>query len=115
MEEAAYAKLEGIDENSEPLKRYIKMERVVLGRNKKEPEADYIALGACKAVSRKHAVLSWDRAAKRWAVDVLGKNGMTVDGVEVHANGRASLKSVSALRLGSVQVYFSAALPAQPE
>ena len=99
MEEEGYAKLEGMDvETNNAVKVYIKKERVVLGRNKKDPESDYIALGECKTVSRKHAILTWNPSVKMWTLDVKGKNGMTVDGVEVPVNGKANLKNVSALR-----------------
>ena len=109
--EAAYAKFEGVDASGAPVLKYVRTLFAFLGREKKAPEDNYIALGSCTVVSRKHAKLMWDRQNDVWVLEVLGKNGMTVNGSHLTLGETVQLSGeADALRLGATKVYFSRAL-----
>ncbi|CAI7847298.1 unnamed protein product [Closterium sp. NIES-54] len=74
---AGFAKLHGED-----FEYFMQSYSVVLGRNSKKSsvDLDLSALGGGMNVSRNHARIFYDFAAREFRLEVLGKNGVYVDG-----------------------------------
>lgn len=71
----------GGDEEPSPL--LLPTTRASLSLRKPDPSTDVrvdLDLGPIKAVSRQHARLYFDYTTAAWALDVLGRNGVVVDG-----------------------------------
>lgn len=102
--EVGFAKLQGED-----FEYYMQTYSIVLGRNSKraEVDVDLTSLGGGMSISRKHARIFYDFARRRFALEVLGKNGCFVEGV-LHVPGTAPVKldSQDLLQIGEKKFYF---------
>ncbi|XP_066338027.1 FHA domain-containing protein FHA2-like [Miscanthus floridulus] len=115
--DVGFAKLQG-----ECFEYYMQTYSIVLGRHScrsskgpaaPPPEADdgvdvdLGALGGGTNVSRRHARIFYDFPRRRFALEVLGKNGCLVEGVH-HVPGSAPVKldSQDLLQMGDAKFYF---------
>ncbi|ERN10052.1 hypothetical protein AMTRI_Chr06g172640 [Amborella trichopoda] len=102
--EAGFAKLQGED-----FEYYMQTYSIVLGRNSKKSavDVDLASLGGGMNISRHHARIFYDFQRRRFALDVLGKNGCCVEGV-LHLPGTAPVKldSQDLLQIGDKKFYF---------
>jgi len=115
--DVGFAKLQG-----ECFEYYMQTYSIVLGRHSRRsskgpaappPEADdgvdvdLGALGGGMNVSRRHACIFYDFPRRRFALEVLGKNGCLVEGVH-HVPGSAPVKldSQDLLQMGDARFYF---------
>ncbi|KAL6662260.1 hypothetical protein ACP70R_000119 [Stipagrostis hirtigluma subsp. patula] len=118
--EVGFAKLQG-----EGFEYYMQTYSIVLGRHSRRrdrraagapapppPEDDDVdvdlgALGGGMNVSRRHARIFYDFARRRFALEVLGKNGCLVEGVHhVPGDPPVKLDSQDLLQMGDAQFYF---------
>ncbi|KAL8215084.1 hypothetical protein R6Q57_004533 [Mikania cordata] len=76
--EAGFAKLQGED-----FEYYMQTYSIILGRNSKKStvDVDLSSLGGGMNISRHHARIFYDFQRRRFALEVLGKNGCFVEGV----------------------------------
>ncbi|KQJ88542.1 FHA domain-containing protein FHA2 [Brachypodium distachyon] len=115
--EVGFAKLQGED-----FEYYMQTYSIVLGRQSRKKlqhgedpaaaapddvDVDLGILGGGMNVSRRHARIFYDFARRRFALEVLGKNGCLVEGV-LHVPGSAPVKldSQDLLQMGDAQFYF---------
>ncbi|PKA49635.1 hypothetical protein AXF42_Ash004176 [Apostasia shenzhenica] len=102
--EVGFAKLQGED-----FEYYMQTYSIVLGRNSKraEVDVDLASIGGGMSVSRHHARIFYDFSRRRFALEVLGKNGCFVEGV-LHVPGAAPVKldSQDLLQIGDKKFYF---------
>lgn len=102
--EAGFAKLQGED-----FEYYMQTYSIILGRNSKKStvDVDLSSLGGGMNISRHHARIFYDFARRRFALEVLGKNGCLVEGV-LHLPGNAPVKldSQDLLQIGDKEFYF---------
>uniref|UniRef100_A0A0D9XRY3 FHA domain-containing protein n=1 Tax=Leersia perrieri TaxID=77586 RepID=A0A0D9XRY3_9ORYZ len=120
--EVGFAKLQG-----ENFEYYMQTYSIVLGRLSKRPnpnnphpnpnppsaaaaddvDVDLGILGGGRNVSRRHARIFYDFARRRFALEVLGKNGCLVEGV-LHVPGGEPVKldSQDLLQMGDARFYF---------
>jgi hypothetical protein len=117
--EVGFAKLQG-----EGFEYYMQTYSIVLGRHSHRrdrsgavaaappPDADGVdvdlgALGGGMNVSHRHARIFYDFVRRRFALEVLGKNGCLVEGVH-HFPGSPPVKldSQDLLQMGDAQFYF---------
>ncbi|KAG1331505.1 transcriptional activator FHA1-like [Cocos nucifera] len=119
--EVGFAKLQGED-----FEYYMQSYSIILGRNSKKSEVDVdlASLGGGMNISRHHARIFYDFPRRRFALEVLGKNGCVVEGV-LHVPGTPPVKldSQDLLQMGDKQFYFllpsrsifeTARIPRQP-
>lgn len=67
----------------------------------------HIDLGPAKIVSRNHAVIRFDTKEEEWLLDVVGRNGVKVDGTFVKSTeGPQRLSSGEVLEIGGVEMMF---------
>lgn len=102
--EAGFAKLQGED-----FEYYMQTYSIVLGRNSKKSsvDVDLAGLGGGMNISRQHARIYYDFDRKRFALQVLGKNGCHVEGVLYHPNDPpVKLDSQYLLQIGDKKFYF---------
>ncbi|KAL9315541.1 hypothetical protein ACSQ67_016542 [Phaseolus vulgaris] len=96
--EAGFAKLQGED-----FEYYMQTYSIVLGRNSKKStvDVDLSSLGGGMNISRHHARIFYDFARRRFALEVLGKNGCLVEGVlHLPGNPPVKLDSQDLLQIG---------------
>ncbi|XP_073099951.1 FHA domain-containing protein FHA2 isoform X1 [Elaeis guineensis] len=102
--EVGFAKLQGED-----FEYYMQTYSIILGRNSKKSEVDVdlASLGGGMNISRHHARIFYDFSRRRFALEVIGKNGCVVEGV-LHVPGTAPVKldSQDLLQMGDKQFYF---------
>ncbi|WOL02507.1 FHA domain-containing protein FHA2-like [Canna indica] len=102
--EVGFAKLQGED-----FEYYMQTYSIVLGRNSKTSavDVDLVELGGGMNISRHHARIFYDFTRRRFALEVLGKNGCLVEGV-LHVPGTPPVKldSQDLLQMGDKQFYF---------
>ncbi|XP_078433935.1 SMAD/FHA domain-containing protein isoform X2 [Wolffia australiana] len=102
--EAGFAKLQGED-----FEYYMQTYSILLGRNSKKStvDVDLASLGGGMNISRVHARIFYDFPRRRFALEVLGKNGCLVEGV-LHLPGNAPVKldSQDLLQIGDKKFYF---------
>ncbi|KAK4774744.1 hypothetical protein SAY86_009679 [Trapa natans] len=102
--EAGFAKLQGED-----FEYYMQTYSIVLGRNSKKStvDVDLASLGGGMNISRHHARVFYDFTRRRFALEVLGKNGCLVEGV-LHLPGSPPVKldSQDLLQIGDKEFYF---------
>ncbi|CAN6362920.1 unnamed protein product [Urochloa humidicola] len=115
--EVGFAKLQG-----ECFEYYMQTYSIILGRHSRrggsntapapaEPDdgvdVDLGALGGGMNVSRRHARIFYDFPRRRFALEVLGKNGCLVEGVH-HLPGSPHVKldSQDLLQMGEAKFYF---------
>ncbi|KAF0896991.1 hypothetical protein E2562_031297 [Oryza meyeriana var. granulata] len=121
--EVGFAKLQGED-----FEYYMQTYSIVLGRHSRrrnqpgggggagggaaaaapdDVDVDLGILGGGMNVSRRHARIFYDFARRRFALEVLGKNGCLVEGV-LHVPGSPPVKldSQDLLQMGDAQFYF---------
>ncbi|KAJ7189643.1 hypothetical protein O6H91_01G019200 [Diphasiastrum complanatum] len=104
--EAGFAKLQGED-----FEYYMQTYSIVLGRNSNTStiyvDLDLASLGGGKNISRQHARIFYDFDRKRFALEVLGKNGCYVEGV-LYLPGTLPIKldSQDLLQIGDKKFYF---------
>ncbi|OAY68263.1 FHA domain-containing protein FHA2 [Ananas comosus] len=102
--EVGFAKLQGED-----FEYYMQTYSIILGRNSKKSEVDVdlASLGGGMNISRHHARIFYDFARRRFALEVIGKNGCLVEGV-LHVPGTPPVKldSQDLLQMGDKQFYF---------
>ncbi|XP_021720085.1 FHA domain-containing protein FHA2-like isoform X1 [Chenopodium quinoa] len=102
--EAGFAKLQGED-----FEYYMQTYSIILGRNSKKStvDVDLASLGGGMNISRHHARIFYDFQRRRFALEVLGKNGCLVEGV-LHLPGNAPVKldSQDLLQIGDKEFYF---------
>ena len=86
--EAGFAKLQGED-----FEYYMQTYSIILGRNSKKStvDVDLSSLGGGMNISRHHARIFYDFAHRRFALEVLGKNGCFIEGV-LHLPGNPPVK-----------------------
>ncbi|XP_038986970.1 FHA domain-containing protein FHA2-like isoform X2 [Phoenix dactylifera] len=119
--EVGFAKLQGED-----FEYYMQSYSIILGRNSKKSEVDVdlASLGGGMNISRHHARIFYDFPRRRFALEVMGKNGCVVEGV-LHVPGTPPVKldSQDLLQMGDKQFYFllpsrsifeTARIPRQP-
>nr|KYP38431.1 Fork head transcription factor 1 [Cajanus cajan] len=102
--EAGFAKLQGED-----FEYYMQTYSIVLGRNSKKStvDVDLSSLGGGMNISRHHARIFYDFARRRFALEVLGKNGCLVEGVlHLPDNPPVKLDSQDLLQIGDKEFYF---------
>lgn len=67
----------------------------------------HIDLGPAKIVSRNHAVIRFDTKEEQWLLDVVGRNGVKVDGTFLKPfEGSHCLSSGEVLEIGGVEMMF---------
>ncbi|KAM3373823.1 transcriptional activator FHA1 [Capsicum galapagoense] len=102
--EAGFAKLQGED-----FEYYMQTYSIILGRNSKKStvDVDLSSLGGGMNISRHHARIFYDFQRRRFALEVLGKNGCLVEGV-LHLPGNPPIKldSQDLLQIGDKEFYF---------
>ncbi|WOL11385.1 FHA domain-containing protein FHA2-like [Canna indica] len=102
--EVGFAKLQGED-----FEYYMQTYSIVLGRNSKTSavDVDLASIGGGMNISRRHARIFYDFPRRRFALEVLGKNGCLVEGV-LHEPGSPPVKldSQDLLQIGDKQFYF---------
>ncbi|KAL8191875.1 hypothetical protein R6Q57_028606 [Mikania cordata] len=102
--EAGFAKLQGED-----FEYYMQTYSIILGRNSKKStvDVDLSSLGGGMNISRHHARIFYDFQRRRFALDVIGKNGCFVEGV-LHLPGTPPVKldSQDLLQIGDKEFYF---------
>ena len=102
--EAGFAKLQGED-----FEYYMQTYSIILGRNSKKStvDVDLSSLGGGMNISRHHARIFYDFARRRFALEVLGKNGCLVEGVlHLPGNSPVKLDSQDLLQIGDKEFYF---------
>ncbi|KAI4354314.1 hypothetical protein L6164_003186 [Bauhinia variegata] len=102
--EAGFAKLQGED-----FEYYMQTYSIILGRNSKKStvDVDLSSLGGGMNISRHHARIFYDFARRRFALEVLGKNGCLVEGVlHLPGNPPVKLDSQDLLQIGDKEFYF---------
>lgn len=102
--EAGFAKLQGED-----FEYYMQTYSIVLGRNSKKStvDVDLSSLGGGMNISRHHARIFYDFQRRRFALEVLGKNGCSVEGVlHLPGNPPVKLDSQDLLQIGDKEFYF---------
>ncbi|KAJ8749170.1 hypothetical protein K2173_018641 [Erythroxylum novogranatense] len=102
--EAGFAKLQGED-----FEYYMQTYSIVLGRNSKKStvDVDLASLGGGMNISRHHARIFYDFTRRRFALEVLGKNGCLVEGVlHLPGNPPVKLDSQDLLQIGDKEFYF---------
>ncbi|KAL4856048.1 60S ribosomal protein L35a-3 [Chlorella vulgaris] len=111
LKRCGYAKLFG---DGGKMDYVIRKHQVLLGRHSKTKQVD-VSLEGHKNASREHAYIRYNFQTNRFEMEVLGKNGVKVDGVE-HKQGDAPvpLASQTMLQIGDgVTFYFL--LPKDPK
>ncbi|GLJ49194.1 hypothetical protein SUGI_1038170 [Cryptomeria japonica] len=102
--EAGFAKLQGED-----FEYYMQTYSITLGRNSKKSsvDVDLASLGGGMNISRQHARIFYDFDRRRFALEVLGKNGCIVEGV-LYLPGHPPVKldSQDQLQMGDKKFYF---------
>ncbi|CAH2044746.1 unnamed protein product [Thlaspi arvense] len=102
--EVGFAKLQGED-----FEYYMQTYSIMLGRNSKKStvDVDLSSLGGGMNISRNHARIFYDFTRRRFALEVLGKNGCQVEGV-LHLPGNPAVKldSQDLLQIGDKEFYF---------
>lgn len=110
-EEAAYAKLEGLN-----FKAFVNKRQIYLGRTcdnipNLNDEEQIIFVGHSKKISRKHARIEWNQNKNQWEIWSLSKNKIYVNGVNITLNKEPSpLPPCSAIKIYSQKFYFFPAL-----
>ncbi|EOX93862.1 hypothetical protein QUC31_004324 [Theobroma cacao] len=102
--EAGFAKLQGED-----FEYYMQTYSIMLGRNSKKSsvDVDLASLGGGMNISRHHARIFYDFTRRRFALEVLGKNGCLVEGVlHLPGNPPVKLDSQDLLQIGDKEFYF---------
>ncbi|PKA54882.1 hypothetical protein AXF42_Ash000717 [Apostasia shenzhenica] len=102
--EAGFAKLQGED-----FEYYMQTYSIMLGRNSKKStvDVDLSSLGGGMNISRQHARIFYDFQRRRFALDVIGKNGCLVEGVlHLPDNPPVKLDSQDLLQIGDKKFYF---------
>ncbi|CAA0825757.1 FHA domain-containing protein FHA2 [Striga hermonthica] len=102
--EAGFAKLQGED-----FEYYMQTYSIILGRNSKKStvDVDLSSLGGGMNISRHHARIFYDFHRRRFALEVLGKNGCLVEGVlHLPGNPPVKLDSQDLLQIGDKEFYF---------
>ncbi|CAH9132905.1 unnamed protein product [Cuscuta epithymum] len=102
--EAGFAKLQGED-----FEYYMQTYSIILGRNSKKStvDVDLSSLGGGMNISRHHARIFYDFQRRRFALEVLGKNGCFVEGVlHLPDNPPVKLDSQDLLQIGDKEFYF---------
>ncbi|XP_039027448.1 FHA domain-containing protein FHA2-like isoform X2 [Hibiscus syriacus] len=102
--EAGFAKLQGED-----FEYYMQTYSIMLGRNSKKStvDVDLVSLGGGMNISRHHARIFYDFTRRRFALEVLGKNGCLVEGVlHLPGNPPVKLDSQDLLQIGDKEFYF---------
>jgi hypothetical protein len=82
---------------------------IMLGRNSKKStvDVDLSSLGGGMNISRHHARIFYDFQRRRFALDVIGKNGCLVEGVlHLPGNHPVKLDSQDLLQIGDKKFYF---------
>uniref|UniRef100_A0A803PG10 FHA domain-containing protein n=1 Tax=Cannabis sativa TaxID=3483 RepID=A0A803PG10_CANSA len=102
--EAGFAKLQGED-----FEYYMQTYSIILGRNSKKSnvDVDLSSLGGGMNISRHHARIFYDFSRRRFALEVIGKNGCLVEGVlHLPGNPPVKLDSQDLLQIGDKEFYF---------
>ncbi|XP_022759803.1 FHA domain-containing protein FHA2-like [Durio zibethinus] len=102
--EAGFAKLQGED-----FEYYMQTYSIMLGRNSKKStvDVDLASLGGGMNISRHHARIFYDFTRRRFALEVVGKNGCLVEGVlYLPGNPPVKLDSQDLLQIGDKEFYF---------
>ncbi|KAF8394038.1 hypothetical protein HHK36_020240 [Tetracentron sinense] len=102
--EAGFAKLQGED-----FEYYMQTYSIILGRNSKKStvDVDLSTLGGGMNISRHHARIFYDFQRRRFALEVIGKNGCFVEGVlHLPGNSPVKLDSQDLLQIGDKKFYF---------
>eukprot|EP01018_Ginkgo_biloba_P010584 Gb_16509 [translate_table: standard] len=102
--EAGFAKLQGED-----FEYYMQTYSIILGRNSKKSsvDIDLSGLGGGMNISRQHARIYYDFDRRRFALEVIGKNGCLVEGVlYLPGNPPIKLDSQDLLQIGDKKFYF---------
>ncbi|KAJ3688555.1 hypothetical protein LUZ61_017719 [Rhynchospora tenuis] len=93
----------------EDFEYYMQKYSIILGRNSKKSsvDVDLASLGGGMNISRHHARIFYDFPRKRFALEVIGKNGCTVENV-LYLPGSAPIKldSQDLLQIGDKRFYF---------
>ncbi|XP_024539276.1 transcriptional activator FHA1 [Selaginella moellendorffii] len=102
--EAGFAKLQGED-----FEYYMQTYSIILGRNSKKStvDVDLASMGGGMNISRQHARIYYDFGRKRFALEVLSKNGCYVEGVlYLRGTSHVKLDSQDLLQIGEKKFYF---------
>uniref|UniRef100_A0A0E0E8P3 FHA domain-containing protein n=1 Tax=Oryza meridionalis TaxID=40149 RepID=A0A0E0E8P3_9ORYZ len=97
-----FAKLQGED-----FEYFMQTYSIILGRDSKKEKVDLDISGGDLTISRHHAHIFYDFERKWFSLQVLGKNGCTVEGV-LHLPGGSPIKldSQDLLQIGQKKFYF---------
>ncbi|KAK9468126.1 fork head domain-containing protein [Lipomyces arxii] len=104
----AYAKLAG-----SVWTYYVRELRVTIGRYSDQVvpslgtlDSVDIDLGPAKVVSRHHAIIRYDLNSRCWVIEVIGRNGVKIDGRMYKDGKTVELHSGNILDIGGVQMMF---------
>jgi len=80
---------------------------LTLGRKHKNPGDGFCSVGSSKSISRKHALLTYNKQKRMWEIKCLGKNGIEVQG-ETYGQDSApvSLQHHARIDMGDSTFFF---------
>jgi pSer/pThr/pTyr-binding forkhead associated (FHA) protein len=99
----------GSKEDYKKLDKSVTLLPTTLGRQSDPSAANigHICIGVSEStLSRYHAILDWNEESNSFTLKCTSKNGMVVDKVACTKDQVVTLSSKSAIRLGSVRLYF---------
>ncbi|CAK4645825.1 hypothetical protein LEN26_011071 [Aphanomyces euteiches] len=108
----AYAKLQGLLNETEPFEAVITQLPVELGRGT-DPSNGKICLGEQMSVSRVHARITWNTEKACFEIECLGKNGLFAGGRVVTKDSIVQLTPKMPVKIGSTRFYFLPAVKSQ--
>jgi len=69
-------------------------------------DAVHIDLGPSKMVSRQHAQIFFNRDKETWWLEVLGRNGLKVNGTSWRSNDKGPLESGQVIEIAGIEMMF---------
>eukprot|EP00301_Raphidiophrys_heterophryoidea_P015668 c24446_g1_i1.p1 GENE.c24446_g1_i1~~c24446_g1_i1.p1 ORF type:complete len:135 (-),score=23.87 c24446_g1_i1:239-643(-) len=105
----AYAKLKGLN-----FEFFVMSYPTILGRRSSSDKSTHVHLGDSKSISRRHAVIDWNRTKQMFEIKCMGKNGMAVNDVTFYAHDPAvELANRTKIQVGDTAFFFL--LPLNPQ
>ena len=89
---------------------------LILGRRSTSDQCADVDLGTTKSISRKHALIDWNKDKGVFELRCLGKNGLNVNDEHVSQNDDPMpLASKAKISIGETSFYFLLPLNARPQ